>query len=184
MSLEISFTLSEKDLDYFRGVMTMAQSRAVQASEAELVEKANALLRKVDDDARAPHFVRERLVHLQSLISMLHDDDWPLADEERTDVISALAYFGYPADIIDDNVPVLGLLDDAIMIELVVREMRNEIDAYEAFCRYRSTQEPLQGRDISRDDWLQAKRRELTERLRERRERRLRSGRFTSFSFL
>ena len=184
MSLEIAFTLSEKDLDYFRDVMTMAQARAVQASEAVLVEKANALLRKVDDDTRAPHFVRERLVHLQSLISMLDDADWPLAEEERTDVISALAYFGYPTDLIDDNVPVLGLLDDAIMIELVVREMRNEIDAYEAFCRYRSTQEPLQGRDISRDDWLQAKRRELTERMLERRNRRLRSGRFTSFSFL
>ena len=89
-----------------------------------------------------------------------------------------------PLDIIDDSVPVLGLLDDAIMIDLVVREMRNEVDAYEAFCRYRSEQEPLQGKDITRDDWLAAKRRELFDRMRERRSRRHRSGRFTSFSFL
>jgi uncharacterized membrane protein YkvA (DUF1232 family) len=118
---------------------------------------------------------------------MLDDADWPLADDERTDVVSALAYFYNAEDLIDDDLPVLGLLDDAIMIELVVREMHNEISAYEEFCRYRSSQEALSGRNISREDWLNSKRREILDSMRERMNRRHRGtggGRFTRFSFL
>jgi hypothetical protein len=51
---------------------------------------------------------------------------------------AALAYFADPQDMIPDNIPVLGYIDDAIMIELVVSELKHEIDAFEDFCRYRA----------------------------------------------
>ena len=188
MPLEISFTLDEQDLDYFRDVMVKAQEGAAQLSESEVVQRAQVALDGVRANARAPQFVHSRLDHLQSLISMLDDSDWPLSDEERVDVISALAYFYDPQDMIDDSLPVLGLLDDAIMIELVVREMRSEIEAYEEFLRYRTREEAkAPGRDISREDWLQSKRLELMDKMRERMSRRHRGaggGRFTRFSFL
>ena len=106
--------------------------------------------------------------------------------DDILDVISALAYFYHAKDLIDDSLPVLGLLDDAIMIELVVREMQNEISAYEEFCRFRSSQESLSGKNISREDWLNSKRREIRDNMRERMARRHRGGgggRFTRFSF-
>ena len=41
-------------------------------------------------------------------------------------------------DLIHDETPVLGFLDDAIMIDLVARELRHEIRGYRDFHRYRT----------------------------------------------
>ena len=70
-------------------------------------------------------------------VEMLGDADWPLSDAERSPVLAALAYVCDPEDIIPDEIPGIGLLDDAVMIELVFLELRHEIEAYEDFCRYR-----------------------------------------------
>lgn len=186
MPLEVKFTLDDQDLDYFRDIMSKAQNAAESLSEPEVVKRAQAMLDNVRNDAKAPQFVLHRLESLQSLINMLDDEDWPLAESEHQDVISALAYFYDPMDLIDDSLPVLGLLDDAIMIELVLSEMQNEVSAYEEFCRFRSSQESLSGKNISRDDWLNSKRREILDQMRERMARRHRGtsgGRFTRFSF-
>ena len=66
---------------------------------------------------------------------MLTDPDWQLGDGERSPVLAALAYVCDPEDIIPDDIPGIGLLDDAVMIELVFRELRHEIEAYEDFLR-------------------------------------------------
>ncbi len=73
------------------------------------------------------------------LLAMLSDADWKLDDDERSPVLAALAYLCDPEDIIPDDIPGIGLLDDAVMIELAFRELRHEIDAYEDFCRYRKS---------------------------------------------
>ena len=121
-------------------------------------------------------------------IAMLEDPEWPLDGQERVDVISALAYFHNPADLISDDVPVIGLIDDAIMIELVARELDCQLDAYDEFCEYRSSEEGLRGADVSREEWLHAKQTELMKRMRERLGRINRnqrgSSRLTRFSFL
>ncbi len=52
-------------------------------------------------------------------------------------MLAALAYVCDPEDIIPDEIPGIGLLDDAVMIELVLRELRHTIEAYEDFCAYR-----------------------------------------------
>ena len=41
--------------------------------------------------------------------------------------------------MIPDDIPIIGFIDDAIMIELVVRDLAAEIDAYADFCDYKKT---------------------------------------------
>jgi len=77
---------------------------------------------------------------------------------------------------VPDNVPVLGLVDDAIMLELVLNELQHELDGYEDFDVYRRQEaahrdKPGQHRPVTRADWLDAQRAALHERIRERRER-------------
>ena len=187
MSLEVAFKLSEEDLTYFRNVMKNAQVSACIADETEIVAEAQKLLDSVDRGSE-PKFVQERLSKLQSLINMLDDPEWPLEDDERTDVVSALTYFYHAEDLIPDDIPVLGFIDDAIMIELVIRELKDEIDAFEDFCEFRDTEEQVRGLEVSRDEWLVARRRELMGRMRERANRRHRArrsvgGRLTGFTF-
>ncbi len=134
MALRISFDLEEKDLGYFRKVMKEARAAAKAAPEAEILARA----RESIEAARAadlPSFVSLRVRRVARLVDMLEDEQWKLGAPDRAKILCALAYFANPADLIPDEVPVLGYIDDAIMIELVVRELRPEIDAYEDFSR-------------------------------------------------
>lgn len=169
MALRVTFDLEDKDLEFFRAQMKRVRDAAQRTSEAEVIASAEGMIKDVSE-SNVPSFVLQRIERLQVLIDMVRDDEWSLTDSERDNVVAALAYFADPEDIIPDNVPVLGYIDDAIMIELVVIELQHEIDAFEDFCRYRQ-EEASRNRnpDISRDEWLAVKRRDLHARMRRRR---------------
>src|SRR3546814_14557104 len=80
-----------------------------------------------------------------------------MEDKDRQRVMSALIYFVDPKDVIPDQVEVLGFLDDAIMIELCVRALRHELDAYDDFCEYRAheaTKRVVEPATVARAAWL------------------------------
>ena len=168
MAFEVTFELKESDLEHFRNVMREAKSSAKTLTEAEILANAKSL--SEDVKGNVPPFVSERIKKLETLVAMIEDDEWKIPDEERNDVLSALAYFSDPEDLVPDHIPVLGFLDDAIMIELVAEELKDDIEAFLEFCRYRTREE---GRHsdaaITRDEWLASKRKELHSRLRNRR---------------
>jgi uncharacterized membrane protein YkvA (DUF1232 family) len=130
------------------------------------------LLRHIGETG-APAFVRERLDKLRLMIEMLTDIDWRLPHTEANRVLNALAYFAEPEDLIPDSIPGLGFLDDAIMIELVVRELKHEIEAYEDFRDFRARVRSEGGRraGVTREHWLENRRKELHSRIRRRRKR-------------
>ncbi len=171
MPLRVTFDLEDKDLKYFRNMMRKAQASAQRAPESEVIAQAETMIEEVKA-AGVPNFVAQRIDKLSTLIDMLRDAEWSLPAEERNNVLTALAYFTDPEDLIPDNVPVLGYIDDAIMIELVVKELKPEIDAFVDFCRYR-TEEALRNRNpnVTYEQYLDRKRRELHQRMRRRRRR-------------
>ena len=105
------------------------------------------------------------------MIDMLSDIEWRLPHHEASRVLNALSYFCEPEDLIPDHIPGLGFLDDAIMIELVVRELKHEIEAYSDFCEYRDRLRAEQGdrASVSRSGWLDDRRKALQSRMRRRR---------------
>ena len=169
MPLRVTFDLDDKDLRFFRANMKQAKTAAKQVGEDEILLKAEQMVEEVKA-SKVPLFVMQRIEQLNALIDMARDQEWALASNERKNVLAALAYFADPQDIIPDDVPVLGYIDDAIMIELVVTELKHEIDAFNDFCRYRK-EEKARNRNpnLSRDDYLTMKRRELHSRMRRRR---------------
>ncbi len=171
MPLRVTFDLEDKDLRFFRASMKQAKSTAQQVSEDEILQKAEEMVEEVMS-GKVPMFVMQRIEQLHALIDMARDEEWALASGERKNVLAALAYFADPQDIIPDDVPVLGYIDDAIMIELVVTELKHEIDAFNDFCRYRKDEKARnRNPNLSRDDYLEMKRRELHSRMRRRRSR-------------
>lgn len=170
MPIRITFDIEDKDLKYFRGVMKKAQEAAGSADEDSIIAKAKEMVDEVSQSS-VPAFVRQRVESVRSLVEMLQDDEWALEAKERKNVLSALAYFSDPQDIIPDNVPVLGYIDDAIMIELVVSELKHEIDAFGDFCSYRSGEKARnRSQNLSMEEYLAIKRRELHQRMRRRRQ--------------
>jgi uncharacterized membrane protein YkvA (DUF1232 family) len=133
--IKIALTIRDEDLEHFRGHMREARAAAKEAGSEAIIAAAEELLGKVSR-FDPPEFVRERLGKVETLIAMLKDERWAIPQEVRTRVLGALAYFIQPQDMIPDNIPVLGYVDDAIMIELIVRELRHDIAAYEEFRRF------------------------------------------------
>ena len=172
MTLRVSFELDEEDLQHFRIIMREARKAAAQLTPEDIVAAAEELLQEMV--ARStPGFILERIEKLHLMIEMLTDLDWRLPHQEAQRVLNALAYFTEPEDLIPDHIPGLGYLDDAIMIELVVRELKHEIEAYRDFCEYRSSRAAAGGRRarVNRDEALATRRDELHSRMRRRRER-------------
>lgn len=174
MSLRVSFDLDDNDLKHFRLIMREARKAAAKMAPEDIVAAAEELLADIGDD-KAPGFIIDRLAKLKTMIRMITDLDWRLPHQDTTRVLNALAYFAEPEDLIPDHIPGLGFLDDAIMVELVVRELRHEIDAYLDFCEFRTTaRERSANASVRREDWLNRRREELQSRMRRRRKRSLR----------
>jgi uncharacterized membrane protein YkvA (DUF1232 family) len=169
MGLRVTFDLDDNDLRHFRLIMQQARTTAARIAPEEIVASAEELLKRIGSEA-APAFVAERLQKLHVLINMLSDIEWRLPQAEANRVLNALAYFAEPDDLIPDSIPGLGLLDDAIMIELICRELKHEIEAYQDFCDYRARVRRDAGNNmrVSRDDWLENRRSELQSRMRRR----------------
>jgi uncharacterized membrane protein YkvA (DUF1232 family) len=163
--LTVTFTLGEGDLRHLRAVAERASARASRRPERAIALAARARaaeLRKF----RPPSYVMERVADLEELIDLLEDADWRPPERIRQRVRAALAYFTDPDDLIADAVPGLGFLDDAIVIELLGRELRHERAAYRAFARFRAS---ARRRPAARDpDWLARKLAERRSALRSR----------------
>ena len=170
MSLRISFDLDDNDLEHFRLIMRDARSTMARKTPEDIVAASEDLLRAIGNDCTAG-FILVRLRKLNMMIRMISDIDWRLPHEDTERVLSALAYFAEPDDLIPDQIPGLGFLDDAIMIELVVRELRHEIDAYNDFCEFRERERSRAGNNSTakRQDRLNTRRAELQSRMRRRR---------------
>lgn len=168
MPFRVTFDLDDKDLRYFRANMKQAQAAAAKLSDEEVISSAEQLVEEIRQ-AKVPMFVAIRVAKLSALIDMVKDEDWRMDEKERKNVLAALAYLADPQNMIPDNIPVLGFIDDAIMIELLTAELRPEIDAYNDFCRYRKDAGRRKGKSTSQEDFLASKRKELHGRMRRRR---------------
>jgi uncharacterized membrane protein YkvA (DUF1232 family) len=173
MSISLNFELNDSDLEHFQAAMTSAKKAADGKSSQEIVNCAAKLLEDAQK-VRIPDFILQRLLRLDDMIAMVRDEAWALPEADRERVLSALMYFCDPNDVIPDSIAVLGFLDDAIMIELSVRELKHELDAYDDFCDFRQQQAQrlgLQADQVGRAEWLDGRRDELVDRMHQRRER-------------
>ena len=171
--MRITFELDSNDLQRFHAAFERARRLAVDADEIDIIDAAKQALDGLCLGAM-PAYVRQRLVHVQRLLLMFEDEEWVLPAPERGEALAALAYFGDPEDLIPDHLEVIGLLDDAVMLELLARRMRHVLDAYEQFCRFRTAQVQVPGdagNRVARSRELSERRAELVAAMQARRRR-------------
>lgn len=171
MSMKISFELTDRDLGFFRNALRQSREAVKDAEESEIIDAINDVLDEIRKNEPLPDFVGKRIPELESLISMLNDDEWQLPETDRESLLATFVYFADPEDILPDDIPVIGYLDDVIIIELVVRELKHVREAYEDFCAFREDYEKNEGKNVDpviRRDRIDRQRQQLHQRMQRR----------------
>lgn len=170
MTLHISFDISDSDLEQLAALMQQSREKAGQPDPESIRRQTREKLSECSR-RQMPDFMRQRFDRLERLVDMVEDDAWQLPEPEHQRVLDGLAYFVLTEDLIPDDLPALGFLDDAIKIWMVSMELRHELEAYEDFCSFREAKirEGIPPAEVSRPDWLVEKRESLMGRMRVRR---------------
>lgn len=179
MSLKISFELSDRDLKYFREALQHSRNAVRHAEEGEIIEAIHDVLDEIRSREPLPDFVSKRIPEIESFLQMLTDEEWQLPGADRERLLSMFVYFADPEDILPDDIPVIGYLDDVIVIELITQELIHVREAYEDFRSYRRSFDEEHGDSMDgaiRRDRIDRRRQQLHQRM-QRRSAQLKSAR-------
>jgi uncharacterized membrane protein YkvA (DUF1232 family) len=92
------------------------------------------------------HFpnIQDMIQTVKMLFDMIRDKNFTIEWSSKALIIGGLLYFISPIDFLPDFIPVLGYIDDAVVISFVIKAIVAEVDRYKAFLGY--------GRPASRTD--------------------------------
>jgi hypothetical protein len=133
VSVRVSFNLDDADLEHLAAIAQQTQLRARSETADTIIAGAREVL-ETANRAQLAGSVKERYSHLDTMLQMVGDPQWQLSAEDRQRVLNALACFSSSSA---DSPSVL--LDHAIMIELVSRDLHHDLDAYRDFCKSRQS---------------------------------------------
>lgn len=122
MREELKDTLEEKAQD--------VSEKDEEQLELQLPEKIQHI---VDSAQGKKPFVVRLLNQAKLLWIMLKDPDFSMELSSKAIIVAGLLYFVSPLDLLPDVIPLIGLLDDATMLSIVVSAMSGELERYGEF---------------------------------------------------
>ncbi len=142
-----------------------ASLRALSPESPSLTldQMATAAQRALDryPNGNQPAFVTSRLAALARLDSLAADVAWGADDDLCGYLRTVHEYLVETEDLIPDELPVVGLLDDAVLIDVTLQLVREDLAEYEDFCRFRQVAAdfaniPIGDTGLTRAQWLEA----------------------------
>lgn len=110
---------------------------------------------------RCPDPIARRLAIAREIDRMLGDRGWSPARDALEPARLVVDYLYGEHGLIPPGVPVVGHLDDAIVVDAAWPYLAEELDSYLDFCRLRAIEASLNGdagpRHFDRADWLRAR---------------------------
>ncbi len=105
-------------------------------------------------EAQAREVLEQRLSRIEELRSMVDDPDWDCAEADCASVRKLLRYLDQPDDLIPDAIPLLGQLDDVLLLELAWPAVAAEAEEYRDFRLYRESSHPAGDGPQRRAAWI------------------------------
>jgi hypothetical protein len=130
----VSFT--EADLAHFNDCVARVAPGTPQLDGTQIAGAARRLARAVGEGSQA-RFIQIRLRRAGELRALLRDKTWTCDETLRQRMIDLVAYIDGPQRLLPDDVPTVGGLDVALLVDFAMEHLRAELDQYADFCRYR-----------------------------------------------
>lgn len=166
MSLELTLSLDATTVAPFRVALDSLRDDPGHGGLATLARAALLRHAALADTCLTPA-LSDRLMPVAAITQMLTDTAWTTSRDSRASLVAALRYFVEPADLIPDDEPTFGLLDDAIVLELALGDARHDWLAWQEFHAFRAEH----GADMAmdRDSWMRARDAILRQQIRQSR---------------
>lgn len=162
---EVALLFSEDDLRVFnRCVGRIAPG--TPALGAEQIAAAARRLARAIGEGNQSRFIQIRMRRAGEVRAILMDAGWTVDPAVAGRMHDLVEYIEGPVALVPLDVPAVGGLDRALLIDMAMESLRAELDEYADFCRYRAAEAqrlgvPVALVDIDRERWTHARSEEL-----------------------
>ena len=166
-------TLDPAKVAAFNEVLLRVSPRARPLLAGQIAAAARRLL-FTDSRERGEASIARRIARIEELERMRADGGFALNEGAGSRIRELIAYVEHADDLIPDDTPVVGQLDDAILVDLLLRDLGPDLADYADYCAYRREVAAREGLApeavvLNCDDWIDARRREIESLRAERR---------------
>jgi hypothetical protein len=127
----------------FDALLHEIQPDARRVTADEISQLATWLMSLPEAQARVT--LGERVGRIEELRRLVDDREWDCGDADRARIRRLLSYLDKDEDLIPDRIPMLGLLDDVLLLELAWPAVADEAEEYRDFCAWRADTHPESG---------------------------------------
>ncbi|MFC5568485.1 hypothetical protein ACFPN1_00185 [Lysobacter yangpyeongensis] len=156
-----NFHLTAASVDRFNALLARLGRRAAPLDCDRLATAARELRDGVAGTGE-PACILQRMKRLEAAARMLDDNQWEPVDEAGNVAALMVHYATGRYQLLPNSLPTVGHLDDAIAVEAAWPSLQEEVASFLDYCRIRSLEASLRGRDVggfgfSRTDWEEAR---------------------------
>lgn len=162
---EVTLQFSDDDLRVFnRCVGRIAPGTPALGAE-QIAAAARRLARAVGEGNQS-RFIQIRMRRAGEVHAILMDAGWTVDPAVVGRMRDLIGYLEGPVALVPLDVPSVGGLDRALLVDIAMEGLRAELDEYADFCRYRAAEAQRLGIsvalvDIDRERWTHARSEEL-----------------------
>jgi hypothetical protein len=132
--------LSEAAIEEYNGILHAVNDDAPKVEADQVISLGRWLQSLPARTAQAT--VQERITRVEKLRRMLLDGDWNVTPAFDRRARQLIEYVGRADDLIHDETPIVGHLDDALLVELSWPALAGEAKDYSDYCQYRRMHKP------------------------------------------
>jgi uncharacterized membrane protein YkvA (DUF1232 family) len=146
------WSLNSEQVARFDALLHEVHPDAPRVDADRIADLSRWLIALPPDEAR--NVLDDRLGRIEELRALIADPDWDCSEADSMRIHKLLAYMDQTDNLIPDRIPLVGKLDDVMLLELAWPALAAEVDEYEDFCRYRDSEHPDGDGMARRASWI------------------------------
>ncbi len=166
MNTEYNLEITQEVANHFNNLLNNEEA----VNSKVTIDEIQLMLKKLKTTEQE-NYVMDHIAPLENMLQMFVDNQWNLSMSTKKYLLAAFSYLTENDDLIPDDTPVIGLLDDCIVIDIVADKIKLELGNYTNFSQCRSVY--AKNHTFTTDDWSKIKKIESTSSRRNRRNKTL-----------